>query len=153
MLSMKAKYGLMAVLALARESNKRLVLISELAEQENIPKKFLEQILRELKNQGILESKIGKGGGYYLNKSPQSITIGQIVRIIDGPLAPIPCVSQTAYSKCTDCRDEQSCAIRLVMKDVRDAICQILDQTTLADALERSDQVLRAQKSILMFHI
>ncbi len=153
MLSMKAKYGLLAVLALARKSDKKLILISELAEKENIPKKFLEQILRELKNQGILESKIGKGGGYYLNKPPHEITIGQIIRTIDGPLAPVACVSQTAYARCPECRDEHSCAIRLVMKDVRDAISQILDGTTLADALERSDQAARAKKKILMYDI
>jgi Rrf2 family protein len=153
MLSMKAKYGLLAVLALARKSGKKLVLISELAESEKIPKKFLEQILRELKNHGILESKIGKGGGYYLSKEPHAITIGQIVRIIDGTLAPVPCVSQTAYSKCKECKDESSCAIRLVMKDVRDAISEILDRTTLADALERSDRHVHAQKEIVMYQI
>jgi Rrf2 family protein len=153
MLSMKAKYGLLAVLALARAADKKLVLISDLAEHENIPKKFLEQILRELKNQGILESKIGKGGGYYLNKSPHEITIGQIVRGIDGPLVPVACVSQTASSKCPECRDKYSCAIRLVMKDVQDAISQILDGTTLAEALERSYQAAQEQKNILMFHI
>jgi Rrf2 family protein len=153
MLSMKAKYGLLAVLSLARESDKKLVLISELAEKENIPKKFLEQILRELKNQGILESKVGKGGGYYLNKSPQSITIGQIIRTIDGTLSPVFCVSQTAYAKCKECHDEHSCAIRLVMKDVRDAIANILDKTTLAEALERSEHAKREQKNILMYNI
>ncbi len=153
MLSMKAKYGLLAVLALARESSKKLVLISELAERENIPKKFLEQILRELKNQGILESKIGKGGGYYLNRSPEEITIGQIVRTIDGPLAPVPCVSQSAYSRCPECRDEHSCAIRIVMKDVRDAISNILDGTTLAEALARSDRAAQERKSVLMYQI
>jgi len=153
MLSMKAKYGLLAVLALARERDKKLVLISELAERENIPQKFLEQILRELKNLGMLESKVGKRGGYHLNKSPHAITIGQIVRAIDGPLAPVSCVSKTAYSRCPECRDEYSCAIRLVMKDVRDAISQILDGTTLAEALERSDQAAREKKNILMYHI
>jgi Rrf2 family protein len=153
MLSMKAKYGLLAVLALARESGKKLVLISELAERENIPKKFLEQILRELKNHGILESKIGKGGGYYLSKEPRSITVGQIVRIIDGTLAPVPCVSQTAYAKCKECKDEASCPIRLVMKDVRDAISEILDGTTLAEALERSERIVQTRKDIVMYHI
>jgi Rrf2 family protein len=150
---MKAKYGLLAVLALAREADNKLVLISDLADQENIPKKFLEQILRELKRQGILESKIGKGGGYFLNRSPREITIGQIVRSMDGPLAPVPCVSQTAYSKCKECDDEYSCAIRLVMKDVRDAISQILDGTTLAEALERSERVDRERKNIVMYQI
>jgi Rrf2 family protein len=150
---MKAKYGLLAVLALARQPRKKLVLIAELAEKEKIPKKFLEQILRELKNQGILESKIGKGGGYYLDQSPQSVTIGQVIRAIDGPLLPVPCVSESATAKCKECRDEHSCAIRLVMKDVRDAISHILDRTTLAQALERSEQAVQAHKSAWMFHI
>jgi Rrf2 family protein len=153
MLSMKAKYGLLAVLSLAREPGDELVLISKLAENEKIPKKFLEQILRELKNQGILGSKVGKGGGYYLSKSPKAITLGQIIRTFDGPLAPVPCVSQTAYAKCAECNDENSCAIRLVMKDVRDAISLILDGTSIADALERSDQAVLMQKNNVMYHI
>jgi Rrf2 family protein len=153
MLSMKAKYGLLAVLALAREADQKLMLISDLAEQENIPKKFLEQILRELKREGILESKIGKGGGYVLNRSPREITIGQIIRCIDGPMAPVPCVSQTAYSKCKECGDEYSCAIRLVMKDVRDAISQILEGTTLAEALERSELAAREKMNVVMYQI
>jgi len=152
MLSMKAKYALLAALSLAREPNRKLVLISDLAEKENIPRKFLEQILRELKNEGILDSKIGKGGGYHLNRSPQSITIGQIIQAIDGSLSPLPCLEQTEHPKCKECRDEQTCAIRLVMKDVRDAISKILDGTTLAEARERADRAARAQ-SILMYHI
>lgn len=150
---MKAKYALLAAFALARESGGKLVLIAELARRENIPKKFLEQILRELKNQGILDSKVGKGGGYFFNKSPEEITIGEIIRTIDGTLAPVPCVSKTAYSKCKECRDEHSCAIRLVMKDVRNAMSEILDKTTLADALERSNQAAQEQNNILMFQI
>jgi Rrf2 family protein len=144
---------LLAALYLARKYGNGLVLISDLAEKERIPKKFLEQILRELKNQGILGSKIGKGGGYYLNKSPRSVTFGQIIRTFDGPLAPVPCVSQTAYETYAECLDEASCPIRLVMKEVRDSISQILDGTTLAEALDMSEQAMFKKLNTVMYHI
>ncbi|HET8962836.1 MAG TPA: Rrf2 family transcriptional regulator [Chitinophagales bacterium] len=134
MLSKKAKYGLMAVFRLAKEYGKQPMLIVELAEQENIPRKFLEIILLELKNEGILISKMGKGGGYTLAKSPSKIKIGQVVRALDGPLAPIPCVSKTAYQPCEECVSERTCNIRLIMKQVREATATILDTTSLADA-------------------
>lgn len=114
-------------MALAREPQGEPVGIAELAAKEGIPKKFLELILLELKNLGLLQSKKGKGGGYFLGKPPRDITLGHVVRVLDGPLAPVPCVSQTAYRKCDDCADESTCGIRLVMKDVRDAIAGILD--------------------------
>lgn len=138
MLSKKAKYGLQAVLQLAEQFGQGAVLISDLAAKQQIPKKFLEQILLELKNAGILQSKSGKGGGYSLSRAPQQVTFGQVIRVLDGPIAPVPCVSKTAYATCTDCADEASCAIRLVMADVREAISNILDRTTLSEALERS---------------
>ncbi|MBK8488782.1 MAG: Rrf2 family transcriptional regulator [Bacteroidetes bacterium] len=134
MLSKKAKYGLMAVFRLAKEYGKQPMLIVELAEQENIPRKFLEIILLELKNEGILISKMGKGGGYTLAKAPAKIKIGQVVRALDGPLAPIPCVSKTAYQPCEECVSERTCNIRLIMKQVREATITILDSTSLADA-------------------
>ncbi len=99
MISKKTKYGLNAVIYLAKEFDKGAVLISDLAEDEKMPKKFLEAILLELKNRGILQSKKGKGGGYTLAKSPKEITVGEIVRALEGPLAPVSCVSQTAYQK------------------------------------------------------
>ncbi|MGE5548664.1 MAG: RrF2 family transcriptional regulator [Solirubrobacterales bacterium] len=132
MLSSKAKYGLKAMVHLARRESERAVLIMEIAEAERIPKKFLDAILLDLKNHGLLNSKKGKGGGYSLARPAASITVGEIVRILDGPLAPVPCVSRTAYRRCDDCRDETTCAIRAVMGDVRDAIASILDNTTLA---------------------
>ena len=138
MLSKKAKYGLQAVLQLAEQFGQGAVLISDLAAKQQIPKKFLEQILLELKNAGILQSKSGKGGGYSLSRPPQQVTFGQVIRVLDGPIAPVPCVSKTAYAACTECADEASCAIRLVMADVREAICNVLDRTTLSEALERS---------------
>jgi Rrf2 family protein len=152
-LSKKAKYGLRALLYLAREQGRGPILISELAEQERIPKKFLEQILLELKNRGVLQSKMGKGGGYFLNKSPRTVALGQIIRYFDGPLAPVPCVSVNYYSHCEECRDEASCAIRLVMKDVRDAIAVILDGTSLAEAMERSTNAAKEASGNVMYYI
>lgn len=143
MLSKKTKYGLQALVYLAREYGRGPLLISELAEREGIPKKFLEAILLQLKNAGILQSRKGKGGGYSLGKRPEEITVGQAVRILEGPLAPVPCVSETAYQRCTECEDERSCGIRLVMKDVRDAIARILDNTSLQEMLSRSEEARR----------
>jgi Rrf2 family protein len=133
MLSKKAKYGLTALIHLARNQNKAPVLISILAKEGRIPKKFLELILLELKNEGVLQSKKGKGGGYYLARPAELIRIGHVIRVMDGPLAPIACVSETAYEKCVECTDEKTCAIRGVMKQVRDAIANILDSTTLSE--------------------
>lgn len=138
MISKKTKYALNALVYLARQHQKGPVLISEIAENEGIPKKFLELILLDLKNNGILQSKKGKGGGYFLGRSPAEIIVGRVIRIFDGPLAPVSCVSQTAYHHCEECRDENTCGIRAVMKDVRDAIASILDKTTLEDMVERS---------------
>lgn len=135
MLSKKAKYALKALLVLTGEEGKGPVLISAIARQEGIPKKFLEQILLELKKQGILQSQKGKGGGYLLGRPSHEIMMGQIVRIIDGPLAPLPCVSQTAYRKCAECRDETTCGIRMVMKEVRDSTAKILDRISMAEVL------------------
>jgi Rrf2 family protein len=138
MLSMKAKYGLRALTALARQYGKGPVLIGDLAKEERIPQKFLELILLELKKKGILQSKKGKGGGYLLNRAPAATSVGEIVRILDGPLALLPCVSQTAYRRCDECPDENTCGIRSVMKEVRDQTARILDGTSLEDILNRS---------------
>ena len=137
-LSRKGRYALRALYALAANQGGGPVLIADLAERENIPRKFLEAILLELKNAGVLRSKKGKGGGYVLAKSPDQIVLGEVIRIIDGPLAPIPCVSERAYARCEECVDEATCGTRIVMKQVRDAIAKILDNTTLASALEQS---------------
>ena len=135
MITRKTKYALSALVHLARNEKKGPVLISHLAEVERIPKKFLELILLDLKKYGFLQSKRGKGGGYALARPAELIHIGHVVRLLDGPLAPIPCVSETAYQKCLDCRNEKDCGIRIVMKQVRDATAAILDQTTLADVV------------------
>ena len=132
-LSRKSKYGLKALLVLAQEEGRGPVLISELAARDAIPKKFLEGILLELKRRGVVQSKKGKGGGYFLRRRPSEITFGQVIRVLDGPLAAVPCVSKMAYMKCAECVDEQTCGVRLAMKEVRDATADILDNTTLAD--------------------
>ncbi len=153
MISKKTKYGLKALLYLARQYEKGPILISDLAREERIPKKFLEAILLALKNSGILQSKKGKGGGYYLGKHPKTITFGQAIRVMEGPLAPVPCVSETAYAKCEECESEITCGIRPVMKDLRDAMAKVLDTTTLADALEAMDKAEQQQKGVLNFYI
>jgi Rrf2 family protein len=138
-LSKRGEYGLRAAIHLAnaqKHSPDLLVQIKDISVQEKIPTKYLEQILLALKNAGLLQSKIGVGGGYYLAKAPEHISLGQIIRVLDGPLAPIRCVSQMAYEPC-GCPDEETCGLRMVMGDVRDAIANILDQTTLADVTER----------------
>ena len=133
MLSNKSKYGLKALLILAREAGRGPVLVAELARREALPKKFLEAILLELKRRRIVESRKGKGGGYFLSRRPDDITFGEVIRALDGPLAAVPCVSQTAYQPCAECLDEETCGVRLAMKKVRDATARILDHTTLAD--------------------
>lgn len=139
-LSKRGEYGLRAMIELAtwdyENPGMHIVQIKDLAERQKIPAKFLEQILLSLKNAGLLQSKMGVGGGYYLARQASEISLGHIVRILDGPLAPIRCVSQMAYEPC-GCPDEQTCGLRMVMSDVRNAITDILDQTTLADVAGR----------------
>lgn len=153
MLSKQSKYGLRALIFLARQSHGRPVLISEIAQREKIPRKFLERILLDLKKRGVLQSRMGKGGGYKLARQPEQITVSEIVRITDGPLAPVPCVSQTAYAKCTDCNDEALCSIRVVMKEVRDEIARILDHTSLADMLAKQLDLEARSHTALVYQI
>ena len=138
-LSKRGEYGLRAMIILAdvhKNSPAGMIQIKEISAREEIPAKFLEQILLALKNTGLVHSKMGVGGGYYLARAPKEITLGQIVRTLDGPLAPIKCVSQMAYEPC-GCPDEETCGLRMVMGDVRNAIANILDNTTLADVIKR----------------
>lgn len=152
-LSQKSKYALRALQRLAREKGRGPVLIADLASREEIPRKFLELILLELKNQGVLQSKRGKGGGYELRKEPAQITLGEVIRLFDGPLAPLPCASERAFRKCDDCHDIATCATRLVMREVRDAMARILDNTTLADLNNRVDQAISEKAREAMYHI
>lgn len=150
MLSQKTRYALRALMMLAEDekAKKGPVLISSLAKRGKIPQKFLEAILLELKNAGILQSKKGKGGGYYLARKAEDIPLGGVVRLLEGPLALLPCVSQTAHQKCDDCRDEETCGIRILFKEVRDATAQILDNTSLAKVREVEGKVSENKKLV-----
>lgn len=134
MLSKKAKYALKAVMYLTKHSE-RYVQISEIAVSERMPQKFLEAILLELKKQGFLDSQRGKNGGYSLARSSKEISVGDIVRYIDGGLAPVACVSKLYYERCHECADETTCEIRKAMKKVRDAIVEVMDRTSIQDAV------------------
>jgi Rrf2 family protein len=135
-LTKKAKYALKAALFLARREPGEPVLIAEIAAAEKIPKKFLETILLIMKNRGVLVSRKGRGGGYALARPANRVSFGEIVRMMDGPLAPVPCVSATAYRRCEECASEETCEIRAVMQRVRDASSAVLDDTSLADAVK-----------------
>jgi len=139
-LSRKSKYGLKALLALAERTGRGPVLISDLADRDAMPKKFLEAILLDLKRHGLVQSKKGKGGGYFLSRGPGEITFGDVIRALEGPLALVPRVSQTAYTRCTECVDEPTCGVRIAMQQVRDSTAQILDHTTLADVNRRIER-------------
>jgi Rrf2 family protein len=144
-LSKRGEYGLRAMIRLANMTDLSdplpVLQIAQIAQMEKIPVKFLEMILLSLKNAGLLQSKRGVSGGYYLAKHPSEIMLSQIVRTLDGPLAPIRCVSQMAYEPCA-CPDEKTCGLRMVMGDVRNAIADILDHTSLADVCARSRAVI-----------
>ncbi len=153
MISKKSKYALNALQYLAHQYGKGPILISVIAAQEKIPKKFLESILLELKNKGILQSKQGKRGGYSLAHAPKEINLGQVMRVLEGPLALLPCASQTAYERCEECIDEKICGIRIVMTEVRDVMAKVLDQTSLADVIEKSHDARMKESRVMMFNI
>jgi Rrf2 family protein len=151
-LSKKGEYALRSLinLGIAAEMKRSLVQVSEMAKAEQLPVKFLEQILQALKEAGIVESRRGKFGGYRLGRPANKIFIGEVVRLIDGPLAPIGCVSQTAYERCS-CPDEVHCGLRMLMVDVRNAIANILDRYTLADVVEITLRKMRRDSISLPF--
>jgi Rrf2 family protein len=149
MLTAKGKYGLKAMAYLASADSRSLVSISEIAEQNEIPRKFLDAILADLRNAGLLRSRKGPGGGYALAKPPNAITLGEIVRALDGPLAPIGCASRTAYRPCDDCADVAHCPVRLVMLKVRDAMSAVLDHATLAEIPKMS----ASERELLAYQI
>jgi Rrf2 family protein len=134
MLSQKGRYALRALLVLAEHAREEPMMISEVAEQAKVPRKFLEQILLDLKRRGIVRSLRGRQGGYLLGRAPGDITFADIIRETDGPLALSPCVSATAYHRCADCVDEATCAIRKVLLRARDATAAVLEAATLASA-------------------
>ncbi len=142
MLTKKGKYGLKAMVHLAGRPPGEATLVSDIAVSNEIPKKFLDTILGELRNAGFVNSKKGKGGGYTLARPAHEIRVGHIVRVLDGPLAPIQCASKTSYRRCDDCTDEKRCSVRLVMLEARNAIATVLDNRTLSEmrALSENDE-------------
>ena len=151
-LSKRGEYALRALidLGIAQELGRPMLQISALVEKEKLPEKFLVQILLQLREAGYIDSKRGKYGGYSLARPMDQVNFGQIVRLIDGPLAPIACVSQTAYARCT-CPDEAHCGLRMLMLDVRNAIANVLDRYTLADIVAITLRKLRRDKAC--FHL
>lgn len=146
MLSKKAKYALKALEYIAQQDRGRPVLIAEIAVSQRIPRKFLEVILLEMRKDGILRSKMGKNGGYFLHIPPEEIKLGHIIRLIDGPIALVPCVSYKFYSACSECRDEETCGLRHALAQVREATNKILNKVSLADIL-RKERRLKGLKT------
>src|SRR3954447_13139506 len=136
-LSLRGEYALRALIVLGLNYGQAVVRIQTISEQQNIPKRFLEQILNDLKSAGVVESRRGIAGGYRLAKRPADITLAAVIRHVEGALAPISCVSERFYQKCS-CPDESRCAIRSVMKEARDAVVKIAEQVTVADLCNRS---------------
>jgi Rrf2 family protein len=154
-ISKRTQYGMKAMISLGRRYKEGPILISALAREESIPIKFLEAILLDLKTRGLLESRLGRKGGYQLSRPPSTITIGSIVRIMEGPLAPLPCASETQYQPCEECSDVENCGTRMIMRRVRDAISEVLDRTTLAELIKDVEEGIRRGKPAepIMYHI
>lgn len=141
-LSVRGEYALRALLVLGLNYDQSVVRIQTISEQQKIPKRFLEQILNDLKTAGVVESRRGVAGGYRLARRPQDISLAVVIRHIEGALAPVSCVSERFYEKCS-CPDESRCAIRSVMKEVRDAVVKIVERVTVADLCDRSRRLLQ----------
>ncbi len=135
MISQKAKYAFKALFRLADMPHGEALSIEEIAKADGIPHKFLEHILLDLKRKGLVASRRGRAGGYMLIKRPQEMTIGSVLRAVDGPIAPLPCISRTAYRRCPDCADEKTCAVRRLFADAYSAMLLLMEGTTLAEAL------------------
>ncbi len=135
MLSKKTRYAIIALTKLSREYGNGAILISEIAESESIPRRFLENILLELKNLGLLGSKLGKNGGYFLLKNPKDISLADIIRYFEGTISMVYCVSEKAYQPCEFCKNESTCKLRTVFKTIRDNTFTILDQTSIAEIM------------------
>ena len=143
MISKKAKYAFKALKVLTEEYGRGPILIAHISARENIPQKFLEAILLDLRNHGLLQSQKGKGGGYMLRLDPQQVNLAQVLRIIDGPIAPTPCVSKHFYVRCDDCADEETCVIRPLMVRVRDANLAVYEQVTLQQFARANGQLIQ----------
>jgi Rrf2 family protein len=148
-LSKRSKYGLLALMDLAGRKDRRPVRLKELAGRNNISVKFLEQIFLTLRNSGIVHSQVGAGGGYTLGRPAKYIMLGEVIRILDGTIAPVSCISKIAYEPCT-CPDEQTCPVRAVMNRVRDSIVSVIDNTSLAEAAAPENTSPRRRSSSLL---
>jgi Rrf2 family protein len=144
MLTKKGKYGLKALVHLSKMPPGQLAFVGDIAAKNNIPKKFLDAILGELRNAGFVQSRKGKDGGYRLAKLPSEIKIGHVVRVLDGPLAPLPCASRSQYQRCEDC-DEATCQVRHMMLEVRHAVAELLDNRSLAAMRDAANDDLVAE--------
>ena len=153
MITKKTKYAFMALQYLAEQPAEQPVLIADLSREEQIPKKFLEFILLTLRKAGILQSRIGKGGGYWLAQPANRITLAMVIRALEGDFAPVQCLSETASGKCEECQDLATCGIRLTMVDVNDALNSVLERLTLADMLERSENERKKAAKTIDFSI
>lgn len=151
-LSKRGEYALRALidLGLAREAGRELLQAREIVEKEHIPEPFLEQILAQLREAGYVDARRGKYGGYFLARPANTIVMGAVVRLIDGSLAPIGCVSQSSYERCT-CPDEDHCGLRMLMMDVRNAVAEVMDRHTLADIVEITMRKIRRDNLPLPF--
>jgi Rrf2 family protein len=153
-ISKKTKYALEALYSLSRHYGEGPILVHLVATEESIPLKFLQAILLELRNRGVVMSKKGRAG-YELSRPPEEITVGTVIRMIEGPLAPLPCARETNYRRCDECKDENTCGTRIVMRRVRDAVAHILDSTTLADVIQEVNKAkeIEAHVPAVSFHI
>ncbi|WKK87453.1 RrF2 family transcriptional regulator [Marivirga arenosa] len=147
MISKKSKYAINALVHLGRKYGGGPILISTIAEEENIPQKFLEAILLELKNDGILGSKKGKGGGYYLRREPENVNLAQVLRLFDGAIALLPCVTFKFYERCEECKDEETCSIREAFLKVRNETVKIFKNQTLKTLVEKEKKLIAKKKS------
>ena len=137
MLSKKTKYAIHALTYLAKKDPSNPTLIVEVSQEANVPRKFLETILLELKKNGVLGSKMGKGGGYFIRKKPSEIQLSTIIRLFNGPIALLPCASKNYYEVCDECPDENACGLRFVMEEVRDETLNILENKTIQDIIDK----------------
>jgi Rrf2 family protein len=146
MLSKKSKYAINALVYLAKANSGLPIQISKIAESENIPRKFLEAILLDLRNAGMLSSKKGKTGGYYLHLTPEEINIAEVVRLFEGAIALLPCVAHKYYERCEECKDEATCGIRSVFADVRTETVNMLKKATLREIIDREEAMTKKAK-------
>lgn len=153
MITMKTKYALKALAYLATALPGAPVLIAEIAQREGIPRKFLELILAELKQHGFVHSRKGRGGGYFLAVTPDKVAIAAVMRVLDGPIAPVPCLSRTSYQRCEGCKDEATCGVRLVLQDLYESSVKILESTTLADLVRRVELASKEGPPLLRYFI